>query len=179
MNKKQVRTKVEATKVVTFQEANNAFSAYASADTEQDKINAELDEVINKLRDARATRLTELQGIKDAQFAVLKTFADGKPVEFGDKKSIDFPFGKIGFRTGTPALKTATGFTWAAVTNLLKKHAVLKTYLKEVVTLQKDKLLADRALPKFDKYFEKVGIEVLQTESFYVEPKKEEIKNAA
>jgi phage host-nuclease inhibitor protein Gam len=80
--------------------------------------------------------------------------------------------GVIGFRTGTPKLKTLKGFTWGAVTNLLKEF--LPSYVRVSEEPAKDRLLADREVPETASLFPKVGIFVDQDETFYVEPKKEE-----
>ena len=80
--------------------------------------------------------------------------------------------GTLGFRTGTPKLKTLKGFTWGAVTNLLTEF--LPGYVRTVVEPAKDKLLADRDDEQTAALFPKVGITVVQDETFYVEPKKEE-----
>jgi phage host-nuclease inhibitor protein Gam len=77
----------------------------------------------------------------------------------------------IGFRTGTPKLKTLKGFTWGAVTNLLKEF--LPAYVRTSEEPAKDKLLADREDEVVSALFPKVGISVTQDETFYVEPKKE------
>ena len=80
--------------------------------------------------------------------------------------------GVIGFRTGTPKLKTLKGFTWGAVTNLLKEF--LPAYVRVTEEPAKDKLLADRDNEEVSGMFTRVGIAVAQDETFYVEPKKEE-----
>ncbi len=68
-------------------------------------------------------------------------------------------------------LKNLKGFTWASVTNLVKEF--LPDYIRTTEELAKDKLLADREVPEVAKLFPKIGIQVVQDESFYVEPKKE------
>lgn len=78
--------------------------------------------------------------------------------------------GVFGFRTGTPKLKNLKDFTWAAVTNLCKE--LLPSYIRISEELAKDKLLADRELPKVAEYFPKIGVQVVQEETFYVEPKR-------
>ena len=92
--------------------------------------------------------------------------------------------GTIGFRTGTPKLKTLKGFTWASALELVKR--ILPGYIREgEPTIAKDKLLADR---EADEVFINVGdgdtvsmaeamkgcgLQVVQEETFYVEPKSE------
>ena len=94
--------------------------------------------------------------------------------------------GTIGFRTGTPKLKTLKGFTWASALTLVKKY--IPGYVRTNEEIAKDKLLADRELeavefmeseitkkriPMCDAMAE-CGIIVAQDETFYVEPKKED-----
>lgn len=50
--------------------------------------------------------------------------------------------GVIGFRTGTPKLKTLKGFTWASALQLVKEF--LPGYVRQTEEIAKDKLLADR-----------------------------------
>ena len=102
--------------------------------------------------------------------------------------------GTIGFRTGTPKLKTLKGFTWASALQLVKRF--LPSYVRQAEEIAKDKLLADRdielePLPLHDlspaevsssagvrsmrSVLSECGIEVVQDETFYVEAKKEEL----
>ena len=92
----------------------------------------------------------------------------------------------IGFRTGTPKLKTLKGFTWASALQLVKRF--LPDYIRQTEEIAKDKMLADRdgnvAMAVSDspsfvevpirKAMTECGIQVVQDETFYVEPKKEE-----
>ena len=86
----------------------------------------------------------------------------------------------IGFRTGTPKLKTLKGFTWASVLELAKEF--LPGYVRTSEEVAKDRLLADRdakltidgaEVPMVER-MAKCGVQVVQDEAFYVEPKSEE-----
>lgn len=79
--------------------------------------------------------------------------------------------GVFGFRIGTPKLKNLKGFTWAAVTNLCKEY--LPSYIRTSEELDKQGLLADRDNEDVAGMFPKIGVQVVQEESFFVEPKKE------
>jgi hypothetical protein len=153
--------------------AQTSLSIYSSAFLEVKKITAELELEINEARKAREQRLNELQQTLKAQESILMHFALTNKDVFGEKRSFEMPYGRIGFRTGTPALKTAGKTNWADVCDKLKMHPILCHYLKTTVAPQKDKLLSDRDKENFDCYFTEVGIEVVQTESFFIEPKEE------
>ena len=96
---------------------------------------------------------------------------ENKDALFSKKKSLESAHGVIGFRTGNPKLKNLKGYTWASVTNLAKEF--LPEYIRITEELAKDKLLADREVPEVAELFPKIGVTVVQEESFYVEPKKE------
>ena len=95
---------------------------------------------------------------------------------FKKKKSFLMSQGLIGFRTGTPKLKTSKGFTWAAILKLLGVDELGKTYIKTVEQPMKDRLIADREKDTVKLLMKKTGIEVVQDETFYIELKKEEIE---
>jgi len=157
---------------VTSEQMETAFGEYAVADAKVAKINATIDVQMTAIRKKYADEIGRLNETKEKAFAVLQTFAlENKDTLFAKKKSMESVHGTIGFRTGTPKLKTLKGFTWGAVTNLLKEF--LPAYVRTTEEPAKDKLLADREEEEVAALFPKVGIAVAQDETFYVEPKKE------
>lgn len=163
--------KVLVPNTITRQEAEDAFAEYAEADATIQKINATMDLSFTKIRDKYADELTEAIELKGKNFELIQTYATNNREDFGNKKSMELTHGLIGFRTGTPKLKTLRGFTWPSVLNLLKEF--LPTYVRTAEEPAKDRLLADREVPEVADLFGKVGIMVDQDEAFYVEPKKE------
>ena len=180
---------------VTREQADDAFASYAKSDAQIQKINAEIDLQWAKIREKYADRLSVLTIERDASFDILQSFATEHQDElFQKKKSLDMSHGTIGFRTGTPKLKTLKGFTWASALQLVKRF--LPSYVRQTEEIAKDKLLADRdielePLPLHDlspaevsssagvrsmrSVLSECGIEVVQDETFYVEAKKEEL----
>lgn len=158
---------------VSQEEMEQAFADYAKADARQQKIQAEMDVKMTQIREKWQDELSKLQETKDKAFDVMQAFATENRTElFSKKKSMDTVHGTIGFRLGTPKLKNQKGFTWASVTNLLKEF--LPAYVRVKEEPDKDKLLADRESEDVFPLFEKVGVAVVQEETFFVEPKKEE-----
>lgn len=159
---------------VKQEEMENAFASFARADARIQKINATMDVEMTRIREKYQSELQQLNEEKDKAFDVLQAFAmEQKDVLFVKRKSLDTTHGTLGFRTGTPKLKTLKGFTWASVTNLLQEF--LPNYVRTVTEPAKDKLLADRDDEIVQKSLGKVGLTVVQDESFFVEPKKEEL----
>lgn len=170
---------------VSREAADEAFATYAKNDAQIQKINAEIELQCAKIREKYADRLSVLGTEKDAAFDVLQSFATENQAElFTKKKSLDMAHGTIGFRTGTPKLKTIKGFTWASALQLVKEF--LPGYIRTTEEIAKDKLLADRDVAiaslwegetvevPMARNMAKCGIQVVQDETFYVEPKKEE-----
>ncbi|MBQ9178437.1 MAG: host-nuclease inhibitor Gam family protein [Prevotella sp.] len=174
---------------VTRDQADEAFASYAKSDAQIQKINAEIDLQCARIREKHADRLSVLTLERDAAFEKLQSFAlENQSELFAKKKSLDMAHGTIGFRTGTPKLKTLKGFTWASALQLAKKF-LPADYMRQTWEIAKDRLLADRELDEVVVYdtpagdprevpmkeaMAVCGIEVVQDETFYVEPKKEE-----
>lgn len=159
---------------VTQEEMESRFAEYALADARLQKINATMDAQFTAIREKYADEIARLTDQKDKAFEVMQAFAvENKDTLFSRRKSLESVHGVIGFRTGTPKLKTLKGFTWPAVTRLLKEF--LPGYVRTEEAPMKDKLLADRDNGQVAALFSKVGIEVVQEETFYVERKSEEV----
>lgn len=172
---------------VTREAAEEAFGTYAKVDAQIEKINADIDLQCAKIREKHQLELGNLKEERDKAFDTLQAYATENQAElFTKKKSLDMAHGTIGFRTGTPKLKTIKGFTWASALTLVKKF--MPGYIRTSEEIAKDKLLADRELEGVDfiengimkkkesmsKAMAECGIIVAQDETFYVEPKKED-----
>ena len=141
---------------VTRESADEAFAIYAKADAQSMKIIADIELQCAKIRERYANKLAELEGEKEKAFNTLQAYAIENQTElFAKKKSLEMAHGVIGFRTGTPKLKTLKGFTWASALQLTDE----------------DPLGAGKSMIEM---MAKCGIQVVQDETFYVEPKREE-----
>lgn len=156
---------------ISLDEAESVFAEYATADAKVQQITAKMDGEIVAIRDKNAEKLAALTKTKEEAIDKLMAFAKSKPELFVKKKSLEMTHGIIGFRTGTPSLKTIKGFTWASVTSMLKEF--MPEFVRTVDEPAKDLLLANREQEDIAKNFAKCGFKVEQTESFFIEPKKE------
>ena len=171
-----VRIKKTIITGVTREQMEEAFGQYALADAEVQSITASMDQQFVAIREQHADRLAELEDQKSKALEVMQVFATENREElFSKRKSMETAHGVIGFRTGTPKLKTRKGFTWAAVLELLRKFG--RDYIRATEEIAKDKLLADRDSDECQQLMEDCGIIVAQDETFYVEPKKETLSS--
>lgn len=158
---------------VSREAADEAFATYAKSDAQLQKINADIELQCAKYREKYADKIASLSEERDKAFDTLQAFATENQAElFTKKKSLDMAHGVIGFRTGTPKLKTLKGFTWASALQLVREF--LPDYVRQTWDIAKDKLLADRETDTMLENMAKCGIQVVQDEAFYVEPKKED-----
>ena len=179
-----IRQKKTLIQGITAEQANDAFASYAKADAQIQKINADIELQCAKIREKRTDELTRLGEEREKAFDTLQAYAVENQAElFTKKKSLEMTHGTIGFRTGTPKLKTLKGFTWASALQLVKQF--LPGYVRTTDEIAKDKLLADRELEEvkatnhekpitMSEAMAECGIKVDQDETFFVEPKKEE-----
>lgn len=172
-----VRQKKVVVTGITSEQAEAAFSEYAAADAKVQNIQSKMDIEITRIRDKYADQLAAQQEIREKNFELMQTFATEHREElFSKRKSYESAHGVFGFRTGTPKLKNLKGFTWAAVTNIVKE--LLPEYIRTSEELAKDKLLADRDKEHVCQLLPRCGMTVVQDETFYVEPKKENEQSA-
>lgn len=165
------RTSKKVVNNVTVDQYNEALSEYAVADAREQKINAVLDEQFTKLREKYADELARIGEVKNTSFEVVQRYSEENyDVLFAKKKSLETTHGIIGFRTGTPKLKTKKGFTWAAVLELLKVK--LPTYVRVKEEPNKELLLVNRE--QISSTMPEIGLEVVQDETFFIELKKED-----
>lgn len=166
------RTKKTIVSGISREKAEQAFADFASADAQVQNLTSKMDIEVTRIREKYAERLAALNATKEASFDVLQAYAtENKDELFSKKKSLESAHGVFGFRTGTPKLKNLKGFTWAAVTNLCRE--LMPSYIRTSEELAKDRLLADRENPEVAALFPRIGVQVVQDETFFVEPKKE------
>lgn len=158
---------------VSREAMEEAFGAYTTADARQRALTADMDEKIIDIRNSYSDELAKLENEKKEAFEKMQVFAtENRDELFSKRKSMETTHGVLGFRIGTPKLKARKGFTWAAVLELLKVKA--PAYLRQTVEIAKDRLLAERELEDTRIIMDACCIDVVQDETFYVEPKSEE-----
>lgn len=158
-------------KNISTETFNEALSRYATADAKLNQITAKMDAEMTKVREKYADQLSAQNAITEETFDIVQVYCEEHPEFFSDKKSMETPHGTVGFRTGTPKLKLRKGFTWPAVTELLKR--IMPDYVRTVEEPNKEKLLSDRTTD-IAIQFPSIGVMVDQDESFYIALKKEE-----
>ena len=167
------RAKKKVLTDISKEQAEDAFAAYSKADSRSEELTAKMEQEITKVRQKYADELDALAETKRENVEVLETYAKENKELFLTRKSVEMTHGVIGFRTGTHKLAKLKGFTWDDVKEKVKK--LLPDYIRTKEEINKEGLIADRDNNDVNKLFAKCGIEVEQDETFYVQPKKEEV----
>jgi phage host-nuclease inhibitor protein Gam len=167
------RITTPAIEEISEQELETKLSEYATKFNELETLETTLNSKITELRDKYQHKITEAKDSLDRTLKVIHFWAEKNKDRFDKKRSMDMHHGQIGFRTGTPKLKTGKGFTWASITVLLLDLA--PQFIRVKNECEKDLLLAKREDEETQTLMKKVGIEVVQDESFFINLKKEHI----
>jgi len=166
----KTRLKKEAVAPIrTRAEAEAIVAAVADLTVEKLGLAADMDGRILSIKKYFAPLLKRSNDELAAAVAQLNGWANANPGEFGKARSIEFPAGVIGWRTGQPQLKTQRGWDWDRVLQALKfEHQCGYIRVKEEVN--KEALLNTRVALGED-WLAFFGLKVSQAESFFVEPK--------
>jgi phage host-nuclease inhibitor protein Gam len=138
-----------------------------------DQTKALMDQRLTEIRSEYEEQLAGADEKINQLMALARDWAESHQEAFGPRKSIDMMHGTVGFRTGQPTLKTATGWTWARVLEVLSP-----CYIRTKQEPAKENILADRDILGADG-LRKFGLRVDQSESFFVEPTRDQLSPAA
>lgn len=158
--------------VIDRTRAAEIFGEYAEIDNEIDTLNAEMDTRITAIRDKYQPQISAAREKLNGRFELLEHFAKTNPQLFKRSRTIGFTFGKLGFRKGMPKLKTLPGKTWKMVLEYLL--GTYPEYVEKVPKIKKEELISKRKDKRIREILPIMGIEVVQDDVFFVEPKKED-----
>lgn len=171
------RIKKKVFKDVTAEQAQQASETFAQKFNALSKVEAKMNEEINKIKSKYQDQVTDLTEDLEEPKEILETYATEQKDNWGKKKSLELLHTTIGFRTGMPKLKPEKGWNWTSITEVLKEK--FSEYVRTVTEPNKEKLIADREADGFEAICKKAHFTVVQDETFYVEPKVEELAATA
>jgi len=164
------------TTIITRARAEEILGEIATLTIEQRAQKNELDRELTAAREKYEAPLTALGKQIEEKTALLESWASANPAEFPkQRKSIDLLHGTIGYRTGTPKLKTLAKWTWDRVLEKLRGlGAPVAGFIRTKEEVNKEAIIAavtaGNMLVGEERQF---GVAVVQDEAFFVEPKLE------
>jgi phage host-nuclease inhibitor protein Gam len=163
---------------LTRAEVENLVADIATAANTKRSINAGLDQQILELRRQAEPLLAEADAEIKNKSALVQSWAEANPEAFGKLKSLKLTFGTIGFRTGTPKLKTLSGFTFKRVLERLLSLPWGRAFVRVTEEIDREALIAaSRSMALTDSKLREAGCRVAQDESFFIEPDLSAIEN--
>lgn len=171
MTNKRIKTTVDV--IETREELEAAMCRISARTIARDGLLAELEAEINEARSRYEPGITALGEEINADFESVNKWADSNPSAFAARKSIELMHGTLGYRTGQPRLKLLSGWTWNRVLEMLAVNR-LHDYIRQKQEPDKERILAERD-QLTDDLMKRVGIKVVQDETFFIEPKREQV----
>lgn len=130
-----------------------------------------MDAEMQAVRDNYESRIASITELLAEKTEAARAWAEANPAEFGDRRSIEFSHGAAGFRTNPPKLKTLVKWKWDGVLDALRSARWGAAYLRVKEEINKEQIIADVAAKILSAAeLRKIGAQVVQEESFYVEP---------
>lgn len=159
---------------ITRDQCAEEVRKYAETQNEINALDADMNSEIIAVKERYEAKIEELKQKIKVHQKLIEGWAMDNPDEFPqDKKSVDFPCGTIGHRTGTPTVVAIGGWTLGgALTALVSRGESRFVSTKE--SLSKEAILAAvRKKEISPEWLRGVGLEVRQNEKFFIEPKLE------
>lgn len=172
------RTSKKTFKDVTLEQAQSASQQFAETKTSFNKIEARMNEELNKVKAKYADDITELVDRLEEPQEILEVYAKEQKKNWGKKKSLELLHCIVGFRTGTPKVVKDKGFSWEAVLQLLKKNVLFENFIRKTEEVNKENILAEKNESVLKKLKDLCYITVDQDEKFFIDTKKEELAAA-
>ena len=159
-----------APEIISRDEAESLVGQITELTIKKQQLVSEMDEQVSTIRSKYETTIGNLDARIEEMTKRTREWASANTSEFGSKKSIAFVQGIIGFRTGTPKLKTLAGWTFARVLNQLIEFK-RKKFIRLKQEVDKEAILAAYSQDEIgNSELKQIGLKVEQDETFFVEP---------
>lgn len=164
------RIKISLQLIRSRDEAEAVMHELANIANNKRKLVAKMDTEVLAAQSRYAAGIEQCEAEARAKTDALRMWAESNPQEFGKKKSIEFLAGVLGFRTGTPKLALLNrAWNWDKVTEAV--CSFLPNFVRNKPEVDKEAILGQRDEEAIQAILPRVGLKVVQDESFYAEPK--------
>lgn len=163
--------KKKVIQVTTREEAEAAFGQFNRCTAELEALQGRLNSELTTAKEKYEAEIAQIQVEQDGHLTTIHRWAEANKQEFGEKRSVEFIHGLVGYRKGNHKVVTTIGFKLENVIAKLKKH--LPQYIRKKEEIDKESLLAHRDDAAVKEHLQNCGLRVVQDETFYIEPKLE------
>lgn len=166
--------KIKATVIETRDALEARMGDYARLVLEFERLTVEMEQRLANVRGEYEARLAALADAGDAALEDLHAWAALHPEEFEKRRSVELLHGQIGFRTGTPAIRQASGVKAEHSVALL--DAARPEWIRTSKAIDKERILADmsgKPSGEVAGILSPYGLRLDRSETFWAEIKRE------
>lgn len=160
---------------ITRNQCAEEVRKYAETQNQINALDAEMNKELIAIKEKFESRIEVLKQKAKTHAKLIEGWAMDNPDEFpADKKSVDFPCGVIGHRTGTPTVATIGGWTLGRSLKVIQSRGEVRFVATKESVSKEAILSAFRRKEVSPEWLREVGLVIRQNEKFYIGPKLEE-----
>ena len=160
-------------RIINRKSLEKAMSLYAKAKSNRISLNNAMEEQLMMVRNNYTDRISEYDEECDTLSTDIIDYARENRDTIFPKgiKHLELTDGIVGYKQGRHSLALQEGHSWASALTALQDDKSAKAYLRTKYEIDKARLLADRDKPKVAQIIDRIGLQVVNAEQFYVETK--------
>ena len=160
-------------RIINRKSLEKAMSLYAKAKSNRISLNNAMEEQLMMVRNNYTDRINEYDEECDTLSTDIIDYARENRDTIFPKgtKHLELTDGTVGYKQGRHSLALQEGHSWASALTALQDDKSAKAYLRTKYEIDKARLLADRDKPKVAQIIDRIGLQVVNAEQFYIETK--------
>ena len=172
-NPKIIKIMKKRVRIINRKSLEKAMSLYAKAKSNRISLNNAMGEQLMMVRNNYTDRISEYDEECDTLSTDIIDYARENRDTIFPKgiKHLELTDGIVGYKQGRHSLALQEGHSWASALTALQDDKSAKAYLRTKYEIDKARLLADRDKPKVAQIIDRIGLQVVNAEQFYVETK--------
>ena len=171
------RIKVTTTAIKTRAEADSTLGEIRSLTIQRNQTLLKKEKEVAAIEEKYKDTLDEIGKDLEVKSELLSGWATNNPSEFGNLKSLELTHGRLGWRTGMPKLIKTAKEKWDDMVVRIREH-LGTAFVRTSEEVDKAAILKAHGESPFDPaQLRLAGVKIAQEESFFVEPKIEEVDN--
>lgn len=173
MAKKKETVRIIAVALATKEDAARVVREIVQLQLDQEAAIVARDKAVLEIAESHNTGIDKFGTDIAERMAQIQQWATTHPEEFpAGARSIKLDGHTVGWNLGNFATQTLQGWTWPKVLKalMLTRKRIREKYTRVVVQPNKEAMIADRRRAKLLATF---GVEIIQGETFYLEPNRE------
>jgi phage host-nuclease inhibitor protein Gam len=173
MTAKYKRIRVVASALRTMDDVRDTVRQTVALQLRREQLIAERDKALQVIAERFGAQIDEAGATIEERTALLQQWAEAHEDAFGRDRSMSIEGHRLGWRLGNHRAATRRKSTWADVLERIRACAaqIQQRFLRVKEEINKEALIAARETDP--DLLAAIGVEIVQTEAFYLEPNRE------